>query len=288
MRSLLFATCILLGVAAESQALTSIGLYGDPSGGTCTLTAAMGGAPATLYILALVDPGSMPGIQGAEFAVTGLPPGLYTTVPIANPASSAHIGDPFQGGCNIAFSTCQTGPLVLLYTVTVFNVSDADGSRTLRVEQRTQPSDPNFACPSVVNCSPPVFSRFCVAGLSAFLNFPTQVVPPHSPSPVDGAADLPLDVQLSWDWYEPPYCDTHAPQEVLYFGTAPDPPFFTASLSRCPPRPTCLEVGPLEPNTTYYWKAFNSDTGTGPVWHFTTGNLAAERKSWGRVKTFFR
>ena len=82
------------------------------------------------------------------------------------------------------------------------------------------------------------------------------------------------------------YCDPGAPQEVLFFGTDPDPPFLTATLSSCPPR-TCFEAGPLAGNTTYYWRAFNSETGTGPVWRFTTGTLAAESMSWGRLKTLF-
>ena len=85
MKSPLLATCISLGVALDCQALESIGIYADPAGGSCTVTAERGGPSVDLYVLALVDSGlPIPGIQAAEFAVTGLPLDQYTAV--ATPA----------------------------------------------------------------------------------------------------------------------------------------------------------------------------------------------------------
>ena len=52
-------------------------------------------------------------------------------------------------------------------------------------------------------------------------------------------------------------------------------------------------VGPLEPNTTFYWKVHSiaGDFGDtfGPVWSFTTTNgVAAETSTWGRIKALHK
>src|SRR5262245_26503371 len=80
------------------------------STGTCYLDTSN---PGTNYIVA--ELGSLPSLAGAEFSVTGLPPGA-TAVVTPNPAAIA-LGDPFGDGCFISFGDCQgtTYGTVLLY-----------------------------------------------------------------------------------------------------------------------------------------------------------------------------
>jgi hypothetical protein len=74
-------------------------------------------------------------------------------------------------GCNIAVASCDhSQSVILLYTVTLINLGDAIGNRTLRVEHHTTPSNPLFSCPQIALCNTPVFGRVCVAGGEAFLN----------------------------------------------------------------------------------------------------------------------
>src|SRR5262245_62066999 len=67
--------------------------------GSCYLDT---GNPGTNYIVA--ELGTLSAIAGAEFAVTGLPPGA-SAVATPNPAAIA-IGDPFGAGCAITFAEC--------------------------------------------------------------------------------------------------------------------------------------------------------------------------------------
>jgi hypothetical protein len=60
---------------------------------------------------------------------------------------------------------------VLLYTIGSLAL-DPIARRTLAVLPHSTPPNPNFICPSLVICTPPVFGRFCVAGPTACINRP--------------------------------------------------------------------------------------------------------------------
>jgi hypothetical protein len=70
----------------------------------------------------------------------------------------------------------------------------------------------------------------------------------------------------------------------VYFGTDPNPPSTALQFLQDP--------GPLEPNTTYYWRVTGFTDNLpyeGPLWSFTTaGPLRAEASTWGRVKALYR
>jgi hypothetical protein len=119
--------------------------------------------------MAWLGGGASAGITGAEFRVSGMPPEwLTTTVP--NSASNIVLGDPFNGvGVNQAFPTCQTAPIIILFTVNVMPTSSVS-DLYLRVEPRNPPLNPNFACPLVTNCEFPGFAIVCTTGGQGIVN----------------------------------------------------------------------------------------------------------------------
>ena len=91
-------------------------------------------------------------------------------------------------------------------------------------------------------------------------------IPPrgaYNPQPADGQAVTDTETDLSWsaDWSPVMY--------GVYFGTDADQ---VASAAGAPPTmEPSFDPGPLEPGTTYYWRAdvFYGTWVTGPVWSFT-------------------
>lgn len=90
---------------------------------------------------------------------------------------------------------------------------------------------------------------------------------PHSPTPDNGAGNVPLDTILGWA------CETPRSGQTLtydvYLGTENPPPRRATSVTE----PT-YNPGQLFPGTRYYWKiaAYDNDglVTEGPIWHFTT------------------
>jgi len=121
-----------------------------------------------LYVVAKPTSELSQGLTGAEFRIESFDPDWITVV-TPNPFSNVAIGNPIAGGCNIAFSSCQAPPNVLLYTIRVLALMTVS-PRVLAVLPHSTPTDPNFVCPILVNCSAPVFSKFCVEGLTACIN----------------------------------------------------------------------------------------------------------------------
>jgi len=82
-----------------------------------------------------------------------------------------------------------------------------------------------------------------------------------TPSPADGAVNVPLDKVLSW------VPGLNAVWRNVYFGTSSSPKLLDATTGR-------NSAPKLEPSTTYYWKVDEIDgSGTvtaGTVWSFTT------------------
>ena len=107
-------------------------------------------------------------MTGAEFRVEPFDLDWITTV-TRNPFSSVAIGNPIAGGCNIAFPSCQAPPSVLLYTIRVLALTPVS-PRILSVLPHSTPSNPNFICPLLTNCSAPVFGKVCAEGLNACVN----------------------------------------------------------------------------------------------------------------------
>ncbi len=93
-------------------------------------------------------------------------------------------------------------------------------------------------------------------------------IPPkgaYQPVPADGEAVTDIETDLSWtaDWNPVMY--------VVHFGTDADQVTNTPAGFGPPLMETGFDPGPLEPGTTYYWRAdvFYGTWVTGPVWSFT-------------------
>jgi len=288
-----FATAWLCAAAllttprnAAAQAI-EIAQFAD--GSSCYMPMIPPGGSGTAYIYVILAGAVSGGITGAEFAILGMPPEMMVSV-TPNPASNVTLGNPFGTGCNIAFPTCQTGPLiVLLYTVHLAVPPSGVPHYVLQVTQHQVPSGPNLNCPLVTKCDPPDFTKVCVVGGRSG---PGPLLPvPANPSPADAMTDVETTTDLAWELTGPGFCcGLGTPFTTVYFGTQPDPPpvstYETGELSYDP--------GALAPLTTYYWRIVwtpDHDCGTrsGPIWSFTTSDkVGVEPATWQGLKGLFR
>jgi hypothetical protein len=176
--------CLALALGVGSASAQSIGVYFDANGGTCS-TAIAPNTPFTMYMIANLGGATSGGITGAEFRMDGFPAGWFGT-PSRNPAANIDVGNPMNGGTNLAFPSCQAGSggRVLLFTINGFATS-AVVNRYFQILQHTTPSNPNFVCPLVTICDA-VFTKICVTGGVAIVNGPpcTVAVQPASWSAV--------------------------------------------------------------------------------------------------------
>jgi len=90
---------------------------------------------------------------------------------------------------------------------------------------------------------------------------------PSSPTPTNGATNVPIAANLSWTCGDPNQGDIVT--YVVYFGISSNPPMMTNNQST-----TTYDPGTLNQLTTYYWKIKAWDnhgaSTIGPVWVFTT------------------
>ncbi|MHC4463401.1 MAG: alkaline phosphatase [Planctomycetota bacterium] len=100
----------------------------------------------------------------------------------------------------------------------------------------------------------------------AVWSFTTAAVPgaASSPSPADGATDVPANADLSWT------AGSDATSHDVYFGSS-DPPDFVQNQAG-----TTYDPGTLASEATYYWRIDEVGPGgvtTGVVWSFTTESV---------------
>jgi len=161
---------LVLCLAAGGAGASSIGVFFAPDGSDCDGSAGAFMPFLTYFGAVLGGDAAATGITGAEFRVDGYDPAWFNTVTQA-PGSNLSLGNPIQGGANIAFPTCQTGSFVLLYTVQSLATSPP-GTHTFTVNRHTMPSNPNFQCQLVTLCDVQ-FTLLCVRAGQAFLNSAT-------------------------------------------------------------------------------------------------------------------
>ena len=120
---------------------------------------------------------------------------------------------------------------------------------------------------------------------------------PSNPYPRDGAVDVALDTDVAAIVHWPPIvlgCFPLFGEMVrVFFGTDPNPPEISVDLFAT----VAFNPGPLQPNTTYYWKIIYQNTlgsgsqlpGEPAIWSFTTtGAVATKSSTWGAVKAMYR
>jgi hypothetical protein len=117
------------------------------------------------------------------------------------------------------------------------------------------------------------------------------VLPPHTPSPPDGATSVSLAANLEWQWHPGPVGCELGDVLVFTISWGIDPNNLTTLFDQGPPFPV---PGGLQPNTQYYWQAASTTYNgagpfPGPLWSFTTeGSVATEARTWGRIKALYR
>ncbi len=162
--------CVLL--AANPVEAATVGLFSTPNCTSCNLNIPANASVGNFYICAFGASSAefCGGSYEFEFRVTGLRLGWVATVVPAGTAQYA-LGDPFDRGCNIAFSVPQAEECTLLYTVTI--APSSPGARaTLRAAAHLSPSNPDFTC---IRAAPACDrnSGVCVGGGALLINSDT-------------------------------------------------------------------------------------------------------------------
>ena len=158
----------------------SIGIYFDREGTQCSGTIAPG-QPVKVYVVARMEGLSECGIAGAEFRFTGIPD-AWMTHAVPNPEIVA-LGDPLLEGTAIGFQCKrpEDGSSVL-YEIDVV-ADEMVNDVQFQIEPRNPPANPNFACPLLVLCDRPIYTKVCVSGFECFVN-PTKALPDRCAAPV--------------------------------------------------------------------------------------------------------
>jgi len=102
---------------------------------------------------------------------------------------------------------------------------------------------------------------------------------PSNPSPLDGATNQSININLSWSGGDPDSDDTVTYD--VYFDTETNPSLKSNDQSVATYNPSTLSY-----STTYYWKIVAMDnhgiSASGEIWSFTTGaDVSFIEKSWG-------
>lgn len=167
---------LLLTNARAFASNGNIGLFFGPSAATCQQILPCG-QTSVIYVYALLEGASLPGINGAEYkvqiGVDDLPdPGwifVETFDPLAVVVGGAFTpedGAATLRGVGVLWPTCQMGDgaKVLLETVLVFNTQNCDTNVELPLEvvAHDTPSNDLLRCPNFILCNPPTYSRVCL------------------------------------------------------------------------------------------------------------------------------
>lgn len=155
------AVSVLAAVPAVSADNGSIAVYLDAAGTQCQ-------GPITGFTLGSVwmnlGGATAPGTFGVEFRIDNSDASSFDCDFIPDASATIALGDPFFGGCNLAFGTCQTGTSgrVMLGTVVINPVNSGTSDVLLTVRPRMEPSNVNFSCALATQCDEPVFTSICV------------------------------------------------------------------------------------------------------------------------------
>lgn len=164
----------LSSIACCATALTSpvqaqgvngtLGLFFDDRGQNCSTTLATGRS-ATLWVLLLPEGDTRGGIQGAEFRIdTGGAPGYTFSSEEVRFNDGFYVGGPATGPGWIVVSTSGCVSAGAPIPIMRLQVTNIGGSRdaTVVLAPQEPPSNRDFACPLVLLCDEPVFTKVCM------------------------------------------------------------------------------------------------------------------------------
>lgn len=260
LHALLFAGLALALRPSFAIATSTIGLYTDENGSSCSFS---GNAPGVFSAYVVVKPDAS-GVQGMRFSAQAPPClGAVWLTDIA-PSGALTIGQS-PTGVSVAFPSCAPVPAPALEIQYLrFGNTSSCCAFTIAADPFTgtlESTDCAFGTATLT----PVTSHFN-ADATCPCNDQTPPLPPENPSPLDGLTAVSVLSGLSW---------THSPYDFdvdhydLYFGTNPSPPF-VATLAQ----PAYQPPQPLQGLTQYYWRVVVVDDDnhatSGPVWKFKT------------------
>jgi hypothetical protein len=130
--------------------------------------------PPVITVYGELKGASAGGISGVEFAVeyngSTLTPSGYIIIPLPLHGASTNLGNPFNGGGNLTWNSCNTGDMygrIPLYQVITFSAWPCGPSQRppqldIVVASHSAPSNPFFRCPLFTLCDDPAFTKVCL------------------------------------------------------------------------------------------------------------------------------
>ena len=234
-----------------------------------------------IYVLVM----AYPGVTEVHFAAP-LPDCMTGTSLVAwNSNFPASTVGSLKTGLSVKFGHCYTD-VVHVLTITL------QSNGTMENCCLYMPVDTSLATTEPIKALDCEGNTIHLDALAGAFNFdyttscggPTE---PANPVPADGDTITGTYVDLDWHSIAPLGTGLGEFLENLYLGTSPNPPLHSLYVYRP------VHVGPLQPNTTYYWKVVGSTQfggATGPVWSFQTGEATSPTKhdTWGAIKSMHR
>lgn len=245
--------------ATPISAATTIGLYTDEYGSTCSFS---GNQPGVVNAYVIVKPDNL-GILAVRFSA--LPPACFGGTWLADnlPPGANSIGDS-QTGISVAFGCAMEPTYALQIQYMRTGSTDACCPFTIAADPFTGILE-GATCAAQQASMTPVVSHFN-ANTSCACSDPQPPHPPQDPIPANSASKVSMTGPLSWTKYP---LDSDIVSYDVYLGTSSPPPF-VANVTA----PTYQPPQALQEGTLYYWKVVVHDidgyVATGPVWAFTT------------------
>ena len=161
----LTCACALVAGTSAQAADGTIGVYLDAAGTTCS--APFVGPIVIGSVWMNLDGSTAGGMTGVEFRIDNSNQSAYPvsfSVDDTPGNGVVQLGNPFLGGCNIAFPSCQTGTAgrVHLGDLTILENSVA-ADVFLTVRQHYTPNNDLYTCPLATLCDEPVYTAVCLS-----------------------------------------------------------------------------------------------------------------------------
>jgi hypothetical protein len=201
-----------------------------------------------------------------ERNATGQAPGpVWSFTTTGAPAGAASEPDPFNGATDVAIDKN------LSWTAGAGAVSHDVNFGTTNPPPFVQNQAGVTYEPGTLAFNTTYFWRIDEVGAKAttqgtvwsFTTVPQVPEKATNPNPADAATGVPLNKTFSWT------VGARTATHAVRFGTVNPPPFVVQQTA------TTYDPGGLEPNTTYFWKIVEQNSGgqtPGDVWQFTTAN----------------
>ncbi|MDH4337488.1 MAG: T9SS type A sorting domain-containing protein [Candidatus Krumholzibacteria bacterium] len=253
------AVCLAL-TPRPAAAQSSIGIYSDVSGSSCSLS---DNGQGFINGYVVVRPGQE-GVSAAQFSAP--PPPCFTGTYVGDQqAPGTLVLGNSQTGVSVSLLVCSATPTHVL-TIQYFGY----GTTPACCEYPVLP-DPAEDSVKIVDC---FFNETAAAGVVGRVNADgscpcagnSPPFPPDNPVPAHAAQGVSVLQTLGWTAVDP---DDNISEYLVHFGTDPSPPLVASGLTA-----PSYDPGQLEEFTEYFWRVVVRDLGgfetAGLTWRFTT------------------